>query len=83
MESGDVVVVDLHGREQMRWRQHERPVNALSLDGSGEFIGSCSDDGKVIVRMIPPNGSDESAAEHPSEVETFSYHQVRVQQSYA
>ena len=51
--SGEVLVVDVHGRELARWRPHGRSVNAISVDAGGQYIATCSDDGNVAIRPAP------------------------------
>lgn len=34
------------------FRAHTAPVNDLSFDTEGEYIGSCSDDGSVVINSL-------------------------------
>ena len=49
---GSVVVMDFDGNEVFRWQAHEASVCCLCVDARGEFVGSCSDDGGVVVQGL-------------------------------
>ena len=57
-----VHVLDIQGHLIHSWRHHAASVTALSIDARGDFLGSCSDDGRVIIRMpFNTTGSGEEA----------------------
>lgn len=49
---GCVYILDLNGNEIMKFTVHTTTVNELSIDASGEYIASCSMDGKVFVHGL-------------------------------
>ena len=49
---GIVAVLDLNGNEIRRFSPHSAAVNDLCIDRSGEFVGSCSQDGTVAVSSL-------------------------------
>eukprot|EP00941_MAST-03F_sp_MAST-3F-sp1_P005806 g5806.t1 len=55
---GVVVVLNLHGKELLRYHPHKMKVNALSADFTGNFLGSCSDDGTVGIKQLSWNGGE-------------------------
>ena len=36
-----------HSSQQQEFPTHELPVNMVDIDSGGDYIASCSDDGKV------------------------------------
>jgi hypothetical protein len=51
-QSGCLYQLDLNGNEVLRVQSHSSQVNAVSTDLSGDFVGSCSDDGSVVVTNL-------------------------------
>ena len=51
-QNGFVYVFDLNGNEIKRFYAHSGAVNCVSIDGNGEVVISCSDDGLVVVNAI-------------------------------
>eukprot|EP01119_Soliformovum_irregulare_P019120 TRINITY_DN5998_c0_g1_i1.p1 TRINITY_DN5998_c0_g1~~TRINITY_DN5998_c0_g1_i1.p1 ORF type:complete len:882 (+),score=254.78 TRINITY_DN5998_c0_g1_i1:60-2705(+) len=49
---GFVFVLDFNGNEIKRFSRHSATINELSIDDTGEFIASCSDDGKVCINAL-------------------------------
>lgn len=49
---GCVYILDLNGNEIMKFTVHTTTVNELSIDATGEYIASCSMDGKVFVHGL-------------------------------
>jgi len=47
--AGQVHLLDLNGNEVKRFHAHGATVNELCFDNRGEYVGSCSDDGTVVV----------------------------------
>ncbi|KAL2623253.1 hypothetical protein R1flu_003458 [Riccia fluitans] len=60
---GTVYLLDYQGNEVKRFAAHSATVNELSFDAEGEFIGSCSDDGSVVINSL-----------YTDEKEKFEYH---------
>ncbi|BBN13096.1 vacuolar protein sorting-associated protein 41 [Marchantia polymorpha subsp. ruderalis] len=60
---GTVYLLDYLGNEVKRFAAHSATVNELSFDADGEFIGSCSDDGSVVINSL-----------YTDEKEKFEYH---------
>lgn len=62
-ESGGVHVLDLGG-EPMRsfLGAHSMPVNCVHMDDGGEYVASCSDEGRVVVHEL--YGEDAQAFEY-------------------
>lgn len=50
--SGKIFVLDFNGNEIRRFSSHRSVVNEICVDSSGEFIASCSDDGKVVLNAL-------------------------------
>jgi WD40 repeat protein len=44
--------LDFNGNEIKRFTCHSATINELSIDEAGEFIASCSDDGKVCINGL-------------------------------
>eukprot|EP01113_Clastostelium_recurvatum_P018176 TRINITY_DN2143_c0_g1_i1.p1 TRINITY_DN2143_c0_g1~~TRINITY_DN2143_c0_g1_i1.p1 ORF type:complete len:931 (-),score=291.81 TRINITY_DN2143_c0_g1_i1:56-2848(-) len=56
---GVVYVLDFNGNEIKRFAPHSKNVNELSIDLSGEFVASCSEDGKVCISALySPESAD-------------------------
>ena len=49
---GSVHVLDLNGNEIRRFTPHSARVNDVSVDSTGEFVGSCSQDGTVVISSL-------------------------------
>lgn len=49
---GTVHILDFLGNQVKEFRAHTAPVNDLSFDSEGEYIGSCSDDGSVVINSL-------------------------------
>ncbi|KAI7729707.1 LOW QUALITY PROTEIN: hypothetical protein M8C21_012385, partial [Ambrosia artemisiifolia] len=47
--SGSVHILDFLGNQIKEFKAHTAAVNDLCFDLDGEFIGSCSDDGSVVI----------------------------------
>ncbi|XP_010521708.1 PREDICTED: vacuolar protein sorting-associated protein 41 homolog [Tarenaya hassleriana] len=50
--AGPVYILDFLGNQVKEFRAHTSPVNDLSFDIEGEYIGSCSDDGSVVINSL-------------------------------
>ena len=65
---GDVHVLDsLNGTEAQRFSgQHGARINDVSIDRGGDYIATCADDGKVVVRSLyDPEKCDEYTFNRP------------------
>ncbi|BBN13098.1 vacuolar protein sorting-associated protein 41 [Marchantia polymorpha subsp. ruderalis] len=60
---GNVYLLDYLGNEVKRFAAHAATVNESSFDADVEFIGSCSDDGSVVINSL-----------YTDEKEKFEYH---------
>ncbi|MCO5553723.1 hypothetical protein L7F22_007249 [Adiantum nelumboides] len=60
---GTVHLLDYQGNQVKEFAAHTATVNELSFDAIGEFIGSCSDDGSVVVNSL-----------YSDEKERFDFH---------
>ncbi|KAL8130077.1 hypothetical protein V2J09_019232 [Rumex salicifolius] len=49
---GTVHILDFLGNQVKEFRAHRAAVNGLSFDIDGEYIGSCSDDGTVVINSL-------------------------------
>jgi len=49
---GVVYILDINGNEIRRYPCHSATIHELSIDASGEYIASCSDDGKVCIHGL-------------------------------
>ncbi|PIA54894.1 hypothetical protein AQUCO_00901062v1 [Aquilegia coerulea] len=49
---GTVHILDLLGNQVKEFAAHTATVNDLSFDVEGEYIGSCSDDGFVVINSL-------------------------------
>ncbi|GAB2274698.1 Vacuolar protein sorting-associated protein 41 [Dionaea muscipula] len=49
---GSVHILDFLGNQVKEFPAHSAAVNGLSFDIEGEYIGSCSDDGSVVVSSL-------------------------------
>ncbi|XP_078150980.1 vacuolar protein sorting 41 [Carex rostrata] len=49
---GTVHILDFQGNQVKEIAAHTATVNDLSFDGDGEYIGSCSDDGTVVINSL-------------------------------
>jgi hypothetical protein len=50
--SGAVHMLDLNGNEIRKFSPHSAAVNAMCIDASGEHLGSCSQDGTVVITSL-------------------------------
>ncbi|KAJ7513739.1 hypothetical protein O6H91_23G012400 [Diphasiastrum complanatum] len=60
---GTVHLLDYQGNQVKEFAAHTATVNELSFDAAGEYIGSCSDDGSVVINSL-----------YTDEKEKFEYH---------
>ncbi|EPS74380.1 hypothetical protein M569_00372, partial [Genlisea aurea] len=51
-QGGSVHILDFLGNQVKEFIAHTGAVNDLSFDIEGEFIGSCSDDGSVVINSL-------------------------------
>ena len=51
-EAGSVHVLDLSGHEIRKFTPHSAGVSDICIDPTGEFVGSCSQDGTVVVSSL-------------------------------
>ncbi|CAA7391119.1 unnamed protein product [Spirodela intermedia] len=49
---GVVHILDFQGNQVKEFHAHSATVNDLSFDSEGEYIGSCSDDGLVVINGL-------------------------------
>ncbi|KAH9618528.1 hypothetical protein KSS87_018147 [Heliosperma pusillum] len=49
---GAIHILDFLGNQVKELRSHKAAVNGLCFDIDGEFIGSCSDDGSVVISSL-------------------------------
>ncbi|KAM0945251.1 putative chromatin regulator PHD family [Dioscorea sansibarensis] len=49
---GSVHILDFQGNQVRQFSAHSATVNDLSFDVDGEYIGSCSDDGYVVINSL-------------------------------
>lgn len=55
---GEVQILDHEGNINTRQRfpKHMVSVNQISVDSKGEYIATCSDDGKVRIQLLDVEG---------------------------
>jgi len=52
-EMGTVFIFDFNGNEIRKFNAHPNfPIRDLSIDQAGEYVGSCADDGRVIINGL-------------------------------
>ncbi|GAB5371679.1 hypothetical protein AAMO2058_001600500 [Amorphochlora amoebiformis] len=51
-EGGFIHLLDLNGNESIKLSPHAQRINCLSLEQSGDYVASCSDDGRVVVTNL-------------------------------
>ncbi|KAF4353042.1 hypothetical protein G4B88_010031 [Cannabis sativa] len=51
-QGGTVHILDFLGNQVKEFTAHTAAVNDLSFDIEGEYIGSCSDDGSVVINSL-------------------------------
>jgi hypothetical protein len=44
--------MDFNGVERARFTAHKAKVNFISADAAGQYVASCSDDGRVVIHTI-------------------------------
>jgi tricorn protease-like protein len=49
---GAIHILDFAGNEIKKFNSHSTTVNELDIDASGEYVASCSDDGKVVIHGL-------------------------------
>ena len=49
---GHVYIMDFNGVERARFTAHKAKVNFISADAAGQYVASCSDDGRVVIHTI-------------------------------
>lgn len=59
--TGDLLVTDHLGHEMphFQMKAHDYPVNAISIDDAGEFVGSCCQGGKVKISGLLSKDNDQ------------------------
>ena len=63
---GNVHVLDsISGNKCKTFASHEGRVNDISIDKHGESVASCSDDGKVMIRSLYSDASQELQFDRP------------------
>jgi hypothetical protein len=70
--AGFVHIVDFAGHETKRFKPHTAIVNDVSVDGAGEWVASCSDDGLVCVMNLFEPTSHKFSYHRP--VKTLALH---------
>lgn len=60
---GTVHLLDFQGNQVREFRVHTATVNEVSFDSDGEYVGSCSDDGTVVISNL-----------YTDDKEKFEYH---------
>jgi len=70
--SGHVYMLDFNGYLIKSFKPHEKKVNGLSVDQNGDFVASCSDDGKVVIVNL--FGDDVSTHSYSREVLSVALH---------
>ncbi|KAJ4978891.1 hypothetical protein NE237_009671 [Protea cynaroides] len=63
--SGTVHILDLLGNQVKELSAHTATVNDLSFDIEGEYVGSCSDDGYVVINNLFTDESRKFKYHHP------------------
>jgi hypothetical protein len=61
---GAVYVLDFHGNEIRRFHPHSKKVNDVSIEVTGEFVASCSDDGTIVVNALQTTSADSTTHNH-------------------
>lgn len=46
---GTVTILDFNGNKTESFRPHTNPITELSIDSTGEYVGCCSINGKVVI----------------------------------
>ncbi|KAG6472337.1 vacuolar protein sorting-associated protein 41 homolog [Zingiber officinale] len=49
---GTVHILDFQGNQVKEYTSHTATVNDISFDSEGEYVGSCSDDGTVVINGL-------------------------------
>ncbi|MCL7023700.1 hypothetical protein MKW94_020077 [Papaver nudicaule] len=49
---GTIHILDVLGNQVKEFRSHTATVNDISFDVDGEYVGSCSDDGSVVINSL-------------------------------
>jgi len=49
---GQVYFLSINGDINSRYQCHDQPVKEISIDKNGEFVASCSFDGKVVINSL-------------------------------
>lgn len=50
--AGSIHILDFEGNENKSFAPHSGPINELAVDDTGEYIGSCSEDGTVLLTSL-------------------------------
>ena len=74
-DCGETVLFTASGTALLRYRPHGKRVNAISVDRSETFVGTCSEDGTVCVKRLSVSLSEEGAVrvEEREEALIFDY----------
>eukprot|EP00939_MAST-03C_sp_MAST-3C-sp1_P002393 g2393.t1 len=64
--TGEICVFDMKGNIISKYSPHDRGVNDISIDISGQFIASCSDDGTVAIKKTAAWLNDPAKTSRPS-----------------
>eukprot|EP01091_Cochliopodium_minus_P012545 TRINITY_DN3820_c0_g1_i1.p1 TRINITY_DN3820_c0_g1~~TRINITY_DN3820_c0_g1_i1.p1 ORF type:complete len:888 (-),score=239.42 TRINITY_DN3820_c0_g1_i1:117-2780(-) len=52
---GFVFILDFNGNQNQKFENHSSSINEISIDSSQEYIATCSDEGKVVIRGLFSN----------------------------
>lgn len=58
--NGTIHILDHAGNNIKTINPHNNTVNQISIDDSGDYIASCSDDGQIIITGLYSNENDQS-----------------------
>lgn len=67
---GFIHVMGLKGGLIKSFRPHDRPINDISVDSSGQSIACCSDNGSVVMYNLDVNEDKESVIHFNEPVKT-------------
>ncbi|KAH3763249.1 vacuolar protein sorting 41, partial [Pelomyxa schiedti] len=50
--TGKIFILDFQGNQLISFESHDYTVNEISIDGTGHYLASCSDDGRVVINAL-------------------------------
>ncbi len=77
-----IYMLDFNGNETKKWHVHSESITEISIDIGGEYMGSCSNDGRIVINALYTTDSQEHTYNRPLSSLSLDpeYHRKKTQQ---